>query len=97
MKYLVTSHKGKYEITDTLEQAKKICDRKNKNQVWKWVVRELQDGKYKFDPMTRYLEYRHIDAPVVYNPYSIPVYPLQALGGESKLPPPTKPGAQGKG
>ena len=65
-KYLVAGHRGKYEIKDTFEEAKKICDRKNKHNVWKCCVRELTEGKYIYNPETGYLEYRLADAPVVY-------------------------------
>ena len=70
-KYLAISARGKWEIVDDIEQAKKICDRKNKTQKYKWFVRELTEGKYEVNLDCRYLSYRLVDAPVVYNPYNL--------------------------
>ena len=72
-KYLAISGKGKWEIFDTLEEAKKICDKKNKKQVYKWVVRELHEGEYECNIESRYLCYTCAKNPVVYNPCNLNV------------------------
>ena len=47
MKYLICngSRCGKWQLFDTIEQAIKICDKKNKTNKYKWFVWELPEDQ----------------------------------------------------
>ncbi len=64
--YVTRSCRGKYEVRETFEEAKKICDQKSKRNKHKWVVHELTEGNYTYIPEQHFLSFSPARCPIVY-------------------------------
>ena len=67
MKYLCGSHRGKWEIFEHLEDAVKICDKKNKTNKNKWFVVEMPEDEVEY--FNEHNAFHPCNVKVVYDPF----------------------------